>query len=127
VFIFDLPLVAEDYVHRIGGTGRGGASGEAISLVSPDEGTLLRAIHRVLKADIEMREIEAYKPERGIRMGNDAPGRGRPTGQKPPRRGQAHAHAQPRQAHAHAGQRKPAANTQQRDRRSVNAPRMPRG
>jgi ATP-dependent RNA helicase RhlE len=127
VINFDLPMVAEDYVHRIGRTGRAGASGEAISLVSPDEASLLRAIHRVLKADIEMREIEAYKPERGIRMGNDAPGRGRPTGQKPPRRGQAHAHAQPRQAHAHAGQRKPAANAQQRDRRSINAPRMPRG
>jgi ATP-dependent RNA helicase RhlE len=119
-------MVAEDYVHRIGRTGRAGASGEAISLVSPDEGSLLRAIHRVLKADIEMREIEAYKPERGIRMGNNAPGRGRPTGQKPPRRSQPHAHAQPKQAHAHAGQRKPG-GTQQRDRRSMNSPRLPRG
>ncbi len=43
VINFDLPMVAEDYVHRIGRTGRAGASGEAISLVSPDEGSLLRA------------------------------------------------------------------------------------
>lgn len=41
---FDLPIVAEDYIHRIGRTGRAGASGEAISLVCADEVTLLSAI-----------------------------------------------------------------------------------
>ena len=40
VINFDLPMVCEDYVHRIGRTGRAGASGEAISLVSPDEAGL---------------------------------------------------------------------------------------
>src|SRR5690606_32409626 len=50
----DLPMVAEDYVHRIGRTGRNGLQGEALSLVSPDEGGLLRQIQRVLKADIAM-------------------------------------------------------------------------
>ena len=54
VINYDLPMVAEDYIHRIGRTGRAGASGEAISLVAPEEAQLLRAIHRVLKADIEM-------------------------------------------------------------------------
>jgi ATP-dependent RNA helicase RhlE len=131
VINFDLPMVAEDYVHRIGRTGRAGASGEAISLVSPDEGTQLRAIHRVLKADIEMREIEGYKPERQIRMGNDAPGRGRPTGQKPPRRSQPHAHAQQRHAQPHAGRPKSTNSTRaaqpQRDRRSINTPRPSKG
>jgi ATP-dependent RNA helicase RhlE len=126
VINFDLPMVAEDYVHRIGRTGRAGASGEAISLVSPDEGSQLRAIHRVLKADIEMRVIEGYAPSRAIRMGNDGPATGRPAGQRPPRRSQPHAHAAPKQAHAHAGQRKPG-GAQQRDRRTSNAPRMPRG
>lgn len=126
VINFDLPMVAEDYVHRIGRTGRAGASGEAISLVSPDEGTQLRAIHRVLKADIEMREIEGYKPERQIRMGNDAPGRGRPTGQKPPRRAQPHAHAQQRHATPHAGPKK-SHSQPQRDRRAINTPRPPKG
>jgi ATP-dependent RNA helicase RhlE len=126
VINFDLPMVAEDYVHRIGRTGRAGASGEAISLVSPDEGSQLRAIHRVLKADIEMRVIEGYAPQRQIRMGNDAPGAGRPTGQRPPRRNQPHAHATPRHAQPHAGRAgKPGGPT--RDRRSVNAPRTPKG
>jgi ATP-dependent RNA helicase RhlE len=125
VINFDLPMVAEDYVHRIGRTGRAGASGEAISLVSPDEGTQLRAIHRVLKADIEMRVIEAYAPSRAIRMGNDGPGAGRPTGQRPPRRSQPHAHAAPRHAQPHAGRGgKP---QPQRDRRAINTPRPPKG
>jgi ATP-dependent RNA helicase RhlE len=126
VINFDLPMVAEDYVHRIGRTGRAGASGEAISLVSPDEGTQLRAIHRVLKADIEMRVIEGYAPSRAIRMGNDGPGTGRPAGQRPPRRNQPHTPAAPRHAHAHAGQRKPA-GAPQRDRRGTGTPRLPRG
>jgi len=125
VINFDLPMVAEDYVHRIGRTGRAGASGEAISLVSPDEGSQLRAIHRVLKADIEMRVIEGYAPSRAIRMGNDAPGGGRPSGQRPPRRNQPHAHAAPRHAQAHAG--RGAKPQPQRDRRAINTPRPPKG
>jgi ATP-dependent RNA helicase RhlE len=121
----DLPMVAEDYVHRIGRTGRAGASGEAISLVSPDEGNLLRAIHRVLKADIEMREVEGYAPSRQIRMGNDSPSRGRPSGQRPPRRNAPHTQAAPRHAQAHAGKTHGSGNGN-RDRRAVNAPRPTR-
>ena len=49
---YDLPAVAEDYVHRIGRTGRAGAKGEAISLVSPEEAHLLGAIEKVLKKNI---------------------------------------------------------------------------
>jgi len=83
---FDLPMVAEDYVHRIGRTGRAGASGEAISLVGPDEGGLLRAIQRLLKADISLVEVEGFAPSKPLRMGNDAPSTGKPAGQRPPRR-----------------------------------------
>ena len=50
---FDLPHVPEDYVHRIGRTGRAGASGKAISLVSSDEKKQLRAIERLIKRKIE--------------------------------------------------------------------------
>lgn len=49
---FDLPQVAEDYVHRIGRTGRAGAEGEAISLVDPEEAYLLFAIEKLLKRSI---------------------------------------------------------------------------
>ncbi|MEX0430873.1 DEAD/DEAH box helicase [Spiribacter insolitus] len=50
---YDLPHVAEDYVHRIGRTGRAGNSGEAISLVAPDEAKLLKGIERLLKRPLE--------------------------------------------------------------------------
>lgn len=48
VINFELPNVAENYIHRIGRTGRAGASGEAISLVSPDEGKYLKEIEKLL-------------------------------------------------------------------------------
>jgi ATP-dependent RNA helicase RhlE len=50
---FDLPLVAEDYVHRIGRTGRAGQHGRAVSLVSASETGLLRQIQRVVAAPLE--------------------------------------------------------------------------
>ncbi len=49
---FDLPQVAEDYVHRIGRTGRAGMEGQAISLVDPEEAHLLAAIEKLLKRKI---------------------------------------------------------------------------
>ncbi|MDD4913730.1 MAG: DEAD/DEAH box helicase [Methylococcales bacterium] len=52
VINFDLPQVAEDYVHRIGRTGRAGAEGQAISLVDSEEAYLLAAIEKVLKRQI---------------------------------------------------------------------------
>jgi ATP-dependent RNA helicase RhlE len=62
---FELPNVPEDYVHRIGRTGRAGASGEAISLVSADEIKLLAAIERVTKQKF-VREVEAgFEPGQG--------------------------------------------------------------
>jgi ATP-dependent RNA helicase RhlE len=50
---FDLPLVAEDYVHRVGRTGRAGQHGRAVSLVSAPEMPLLRQIQRVVSAPLE--------------------------------------------------------------------------
>ena len=58
---YDLPHVPEDYVHRIGRTGRAGASGEAISLVCADERIQLRDIERLLKRDLERRDIEGFE------------------------------------------------------------------
>jgi ATP-dependent RNA helicase RhlE len=52
VINFDLPAVPEDYVHRIGRTGRAGFDGAAISLVCPDEAKLLFAIEKLLKKEI---------------------------------------------------------------------------
>ena len=108
VINFDLPMVAEDYVHRIGRTGRNGATGEALSLVSPDEGGLLRQIQRILKDDIQMVTVEGFEPSRPIRMGSDAPGARRPGGQRPggnngPRKPAHRPHGKPAPRHAHAG------------------------
>ncbi len=50
---FDLPLVAEDYVHRVGRTGRAGHDGRAVSLVSADDTSLLREIEQLVSAPIE--------------------------------------------------------------------------
>ncbi len=58
---FDLPHVAEDYVHRIGRTGRAGHEGEAISLVCIDEVKLLKAIERLIKCDIPKIIIENFE------------------------------------------------------------------
>ncbi|MEP5763261.1 MAG: DEAD/DEAH box helicase [Halieaceae bacterium] len=59
---FDLPNVAEDYVHRIGRTGRAGASGRAYSLVSADEADQLYGIERLIKKPLPREEIEGFEP-----------------------------------------------------------------
>jgi ATP-dependent RNA helicase RhlE len=62
VINFELPNVPEDYVHRIGRTGRAGASGEAISLVSADEKAFQKAIERLLKQDFPVEIMEGFEP-----------------------------------------------------------------
>jgi ATP-dependent RNA helicase RhlE len=64
---FELPLVAEDYVHRIGRTGRAGATGAAISLVCVDEAPLLREIERLLGRSIPTEVVVGFEPDRSIR------------------------------------------------------------
>lgn len=59
---FDLPHVSEDYVHRIGRTGRAGSNGEAVSLVSADEAPLLQDIERLIKKKIERTIIDGFEP-----------------------------------------------------------------
>ena len=59
---FDLPNVPEDYVHRIGRTGRAGATGEAISLVSRDEEVLLRDIERLIKRPVPRISVPGFQP-----------------------------------------------------------------
>ena len=124
VINYDLPMVAEDYVHRIGRTGRNGANGEALSLVSQDDAKLLRQIVRLLGRDMEIRDLPGFEPQVPIRWGNSAPGKAeQPGGQRPPRKpgggrgrrphagadGQRHAHAG---AKAHAGPREGARKPQ---------------
>jgi ATP-dependent RNA helicase RhlE len=69
---YELPYVPEDYIHRIGRTGRAGASGQAISFVAPDEERLLDEIERLLKKKVPIVAAEGFDPasaraERGAR------------------------------------------------------------
>jgi ATP-dependent RNA helicase RhlE len=61
VINFELPNVPEDYVHRIGRTGRAGIPGEAISLVGPDEWGALAAIEKLIRKRIERREAAGFE------------------------------------------------------------------
>jgi ATP-dependent RNA helicase RhlE len=63
---FELPNVSEDYVHRIGRTGRAGNGGEAVSLVCVDENKLLQDIEKLLKRKITTASIQGYEPDPSI-------------------------------------------------------------
>lgn len=63
VINFDLPNVPEDYVHRIGRTGRAGSTGKAYSLVSAEEFPLLVDIERLINRVLNRKEIEGFEPE----------------------------------------------------------------
>ena len=63
VINFELPNIPEDYVHRIGRTGRAGASGEAISLFSPDETVFLRDIEKLIGLQLPKEHIKGFEPD----------------------------------------------------------------
>ena len=73
---FELPNVAEDYVHRIGRTGRAGASGEAVSLVCVDEARLLREIEKLLGRRLPACELAGFEPDPNVRPKPISQGRG---------------------------------------------------
>jgi superfamily II DNA/RNA helicase len=73
VFNYDVPFNAEDYVHRIGRTGRAGASGLAVTLVTRDDARLTGEIEKLIrrKLDIEVFELEDDRPRRPRRREDD--------------------------------------------------------
>jgi ATP-dependent RNA helicase RhlE len=64
---FELPNVSEDYVHRIGRTGRAGNEGEAVSLVCIDEAEYLRGIEKLIKKEIDKSTVEGFEPDPSIK------------------------------------------------------------
>ena len=76
---YELPHVAEDYVHRIGRTARAGQKGHAVSLVCVDEKKLLLGIERLLKHEIEKEIIPGYEPDPRIKVTPITNGRSRQT------------------------------------------------
>ncbi len=94
---YELPMVPEDYVHRIGRTGRAGIDGIALSLVCVDEAKLLRDIEGMLGRRVETQEIPGFTPDltirpEPIRLRSGEPGHGngsraaRPAGRPAPAR-----------------------------------------
>jgi ATP-dependent RNA helicase RhlE len=64
---YELPHVAEDYVHRIGRTGRAGVEGEALSLVCVDESRLLKDIEKLLKRSLPAEVVPGFAPDPTIK------------------------------------------------------------
>jgi len=104
---YELPQVPEDYVHRIGRTGRAGVEGKALSLVCVDEAKLLREIERLLKRTLPKEEVAGFLPDPTIKAepietgmrGRSGPRSPRPggSGPRPPQASGGHLHAsQPR-------------------------------
>jgi superfamily II DNA/RNA helicase len=92
VFNFDVPRHAEDYVHRIGRTGRAGRLGEAFMVVTPGDTKALDAVQSLIKTTIEFAEIEGMPQEKvqddrrppaasGSSKGGSRPRRGKPAAQ----------------------------------------------
>ena len=82
---YELPNVSEDYVHRIGRTGRAGNEGEAISLVCVDEDEFLASIEKLIKKDIPKVWLKGFKPDPSIKaepinMGGNRGARNKPRG-----------------------------------------------
>jgi ATP-dependent RNA helicase RhlE len=115
---FELPNVPEDYVHRIGRTGRAGSSGAAISLVDKEEIPFLRAIERLIKREIPVIEIDSFVPPANLpaeapRPPRQAHGQRRNNG--PRTAGSGNRQQQPRE-----GQRQKQRNPQQREQQPRN-------
>jgi ATP-dependent RNA helicase RhlE len=116
---YDLPNVPEDYVHRIGRTGRAGATGEAVSLVCVDEHQMLKDIEKLIKQTLPRHVIPGFEPDptakpQPIQLRSGAPGhpnRGRPGGNRGAGNGAGAAGGgKPRVQGAPAGQRNGANN-----------------
>ena len=115
VINFDLPYNAEDYVHRIGRTGRAGASGDAISIYSDKDERLLADIEKLIKQSIKRGELAGFSP---------APARGSDSERRPPRRSEAGESRPARPADSrHAGDTdmRPSSRPSDRSSRSFSA------
>ena len=114
VINFELPNIPEDYVHRIGRTGRAGASGEAISLVSSDEKTYLRDIEKLVGLRIPSGVIEGFMPDpNAIEEADERPAR-----QQRPQRNQQQASNKPAGSNRNRNNNRRRPNNRNNERRT---------
>ena len=86
VINFELPKVAEDYVHRIGRTGRAADSGQAISLVCADEFEYLRNIERLLRQVLRREYVDDFEPNHNVPESQGVPAPAKPKKPKKPKK-----------------------------------------
>ncbi len=122
---YDLPNVPEDYVHRIGRTGRAGASGEAVSLVCVDEHIMLKGIEKLIRQTVPQQVVPGFEPDLNARpqpiqlrsggQGRSGGGRSAPSPAAAPRNGTARPAAS-RPAPSQQGRRQGGSNSGNRGR-----------
>jgi ATP-dependent RNA helicase RhlE len=116
---FELPHVPEDYVHRIGRTGRAGEEGVAVSLVSAEEAAQLQKIERLIKQSLPRHEIEGFEPEHRLPTKEVAsPGKRRPRNK---------AKSKTRAKPASRNQSKPGKPDRKKSPKATGATQRPRG
>jgi len=115
VINFELPNIPEDYVHRIGRTGRAGASGEAISLFSPDETVFLRDIEKLVGMKLPKENIAGFEPDPNASTEPIKQGQGRQQRNSTPK--SKPANTSPRSANNSFGPRRPNQNNDRRSNR----------
>ena len=112
---FDLPHVPEDYIHRIGRTGRAGANGNAVSLVCADELKQLRDIERLIDHRIEREEIEHFLPQESVTESvSDKPARNKQRSKRNNQRNEQQRIASEKKSHGN--KRKPANNSKRNNK-----------
>jgi ATP-dependent RNA helicase RhlE len=126
---FELPNVPEDYVHRIGRTGRAGSSGAAISLVDKEELPFLRDIERLIKREIPVVAIDSFVPPANLPAEAPRPPRqaqGQRRNNAPRSAGTGNRHQPPREGVPREGQsqKKKPSNPQQREQHPRNGPHV---
>ena len=128
---FDMPTVAEDYVHRIGRTGRAGMEGAAVSIVCAEDRPMFASVESLIKKKIEVRPVPGFDDARAATYPGEAPeqrgerGRGRgqrpsPQGERRPPRADKRTEERPPRADKRAEERPPRA-----ERRTEESPPRP--